>query len=79
MCAAVWLRATPHPSPLPQEREPVVGGATALTRGRSLVASQSLGAAVWLRATPHPSPFSKGEGASGDENPSLSALRRSET
>src|ERR1035438_8198808 len=54
-----------------REREPVVGGATALT-----LATVSRGESFDLRGgvaaiDPSPQPSPRGEGASGDENPSL--------
>jgi len=69
--AAVGLQSTPHPSPLPRERELVVGSAAAFTlatvsRGDSFDSS-GRGAAI----DPSPQPSPEGEGASGDENPSF--------
>jgi hypothetical protein len=57
--------------PLPEERELVVGGATAPTlamvsRGESF---DLRGGVAAIELSPQPSP--RGEGASGDENPSL--------
>jgi len=57
ICAAALLQSTPHPSPLPEEREPVVGGATARTLAMVCRGESFDCAAVLLQSTPHPSPL----------------------